>query len=101
MQITPSGLIRWAGMPTMLAGFIFAGIQPIHPPDVVSSVTSGAWVLITPLKTVMCLLILIGVTAIYARQVTRVGCLGAHVRRRVRRDCDPAAPGPRRASVCG
>lgn len=76
MQITPSGLIRWAGLSAMLGGIIFATIQPIHPPDVVSSVTGSTWAVITPLKTVMCLLMLIGVTGIYARQVTRVGWLG-------------------------
>jgi len=60
----------------MVAGLIFAGIQPVHPADVVSSVTSGALAVITPLKTVMCLLMLVGVTGIYARQITRVGWLG-------------------------
>ncbi|WP_202630551.1 hypothetical protein [Deinococcus alpinitundrae] len=75
-SITPSGLIRWAGLSAVVAGVIFAGIQPIHPPDVVSSVGGTTWAIITPLKTVMCLLMLIGVTGIYARQVTRVGWLG-------------------------
>ena len=76
MQITPSGLIRWAGLSALAAGIIFASIQPIHPPDIVASVGSSTWAIITPLKTVMCLLMLIGVTGIYARQVTRVGWLG-------------------------
>lgn len=76
MQITPSSLIRWAGLAAVVAGVIFASIQPIHPPDVVSSVGTTTWAIITPLKSVMCLLMLIGVTGIYARQVTRVGWLG-------------------------
>lgn len=76
MIITTSRLIRWAGLSALAAGLIFAGIQPIHPPDVVSSVGGSTWAIITPLKTVMCLLMLIGVTGIYARQVTRVGWLG-------------------------
>lgn len=75
-SITSSSLIRWAGLSAVVAGVIFAGIQPIHPPDVVSSVGGTTWAIITPLKTVMCLLMLIGVTGIYARQVTRVGLLG-------------------------
>ena len=60
----------------MGAGIIFAVIQPIHPPDVVSSVTTGAWAIITPLKTVMCLLLLLGIAGIYARQVKEAGWLG-------------------------
>ena len=60
----------------MAAGIIFAGIQPIHPPDVLASVTTGAWAIITTLKTVMCLLFLIGITGLYARQVERAGWLG-------------------------
>ena len=40
MQPTATNLIRWAGLSAMVAGIIFAGIQPIHPPDVLSSVTT-------------------------------------------------------------
>lgn len=35
-----SSLIRWAGLAAIGARIIFAGIQPIHPPDVLSSVTT-------------------------------------------------------------
>ena len=76
MTITPAQLIRFSGLAALTAGLIFAGIQPIHPPDVVSSVGGSAWPVITILKSVMCVLMLIGVTGIYARQVTRVGWLG-------------------------
>ena len=76
MKITASNVIRWAGLFAVAAGIIFAGIQPIHPPDVVSSVTTGAWAIITPLKTVMCLLLLLGFVGIYARQVKEAGWLG-------------------------
>ena len=34
MKPTPAKLIRWAGLAAMAAGIYFAGIQPIHPPDV-------------------------------------------------------------------
>jgi hypothetical protein len=60
----------------LVAGLIFAGIQPIHPPDVLSSVTTGAWTIIISLKFAMCLLFLIGITGIYARQVQEAGWLG-------------------------
>jgi hypothetical protein len=76
MKITASSLIRWSGLAAMAAGIIFAGIQPIHPPDVLSSVTTSAWAIIMPLKLAMCLLFLIGITGIYARQVERAGWLG-------------------------
>jgi len=76
MKITASRVIRWSGLAAMAAGIIFAGIQPIHPPDVLSSVTTGTWAIITTLKTAMCLLILVGITGIYARQVEKAGWLG-------------------------
>ena len=75
MEPTASGLIRWAGLAAMGAGIIFAGIQPIHPPDVVASVTTAAWSIITPLKTAMCLLFLVGISGLYARQADQAGWL--------------------------
>ena len=76
MKITAPKLIRWSGLAALVAGLIFAGIQPIHPPDALSSVTTGAWAIITPLKTAMCLLFLLGIAGIYARQVNKAGWLG-------------------------
>jgi hypothetical protein len=76
MKTTTANLIRWAGLPAMVAGLIFAGIQPIHPADVVSSVTTSAWAIITTLKTMMCFLFLIGIMGIYARQAHKAGWLG-------------------------
>jgi hypothetical protein len=76
MKITPSGLIRWAGLAAMGAGIIFAGIQPIHPLDILSSVTTSGWVIIQSLKLTMCLLGLLGMAGLYARQVKAVGWLG-------------------------
>lgn len=76
MKPTAASLIRWSGLAAMVAGITFAGIQPIHPADVVSSVTTDAWAIITPLKTVMCLLMLLGIVGIYARQLNKAGWLG-------------------------
>ena len=76
MKVTASSLIRWSGLAALVAGLIFAGIQPIHPPDVLSSVTTGEWAIITTLKLAMCLLFLLGIAGIYARQVERAGWLG-------------------------
>lgn len=76
MQVTSVKLIRWSGLAAVIAGIIFAGIQPIHPADVLASVTTSAWAIITSLKTAMCLLFLLGITGIYAGQVNKAGWLG-------------------------
>lgn len=76
MKTTTSTLIRLAGLAAVAAGAIFAGIQPIHPPDVLASVTTSVWGIIMPLKIAMCLLFLLGITGIYARQVKEAGWLG-------------------------
>lgn len=69
-------LIRWTGLAAMAAGIVFAGIQPIHPPDVLSSVTTPAWAFIQALKLIMCLLFLLGIAGLYARQANEAGWLG-------------------------
>ena len=76
MKVTPSALIRYAGLAAVAAGLVYAGIQPIHPPDVLASVTTGAWAVMMPLKAVMCLLFLIGLIGLYARQAKEAGWLG-------------------------
>src|SRR3954451_23617090 len=76
MKVTASNLIRWAGLAAVVAGIIFAGIQPIHPADVLESVTTTAWAIITPLKTAMCFLFLLGLVGLYARQSEKAGWLG-------------------------
>ena len=76
MKVTAPTLIRWSGLAAIAAGLIFAGIQPIHPPDVVASVTTNLWTVIIGLKFLMCLFFLVGVTGIYARQADKAGWLG-------------------------
>jgi hypothetical protein len=76
MKITASRLIRWAGFSAMVAGILFVVIQPIHPPDTLASVTTSAWTIIHSLTIAMCVLGLIGIAGIYARQVEKVGWLG-------------------------
>ncbi len=76
MKITEAMVIRGAGLALVVGGIIFAGIQPIHPPDVLASVTTGAWAIIISLKLLMCFLFLIGTTGLYLRQVEESGWLG-------------------------
>lgn len=76
MKITTPKLVHWAGLSAMVAGLIFAGIQPIHPPDVISSVNTSFWAVITSLKTVMSIFGLFAIAGLYARQVEETGWLG-------------------------
>lgn len=76
MTITNSGLIRSTGIAAILAGAIFAGIQPIHPADELASVTTSFWAVIIGLKFAMCLFFLVGLTGIFARQAEKAGWLG-------------------------
>lgn len=76
MKVTTANLIRWSGLSAMVAGIIFAGIQPIHPPDVLASVSTSLFITITALKTVMCIFGLFGIAGLYARQVEESGWLG-------------------------
>src|SRR5919199_961231 len=76
MKITASSLIRWSGLAAMAAGIIFVVEQPLHPPDVLSSVTTDAWAIIQSAKVAMCVLGLIGLTGLYARQAKEAGWLG-------------------------
>lgn len=73
---TASALIRWSGLAAVAGGLIFAGIQPVHPLDLLASVTTEFWAVIIGFKFVMCLLFLVGITGIYARQAEKAGWLG-------------------------
>jgi hypothetical protein len=76
MKITTSNLIRWAGLSAVVGGSLFVGIQPIHPPETLSSVTTSPWALVHYVGMAMCLLNLLGIAGIYARQVKESGWLG-------------------------
>ena len=73
---TASTLFRLSGLAAVAAGVIFAGIQPIHPPDVLASVTTSTWAVIISLKLAMCLFFLVGFAGLYVRQLGRIGWLG-------------------------
>jgi hypothetical protein len=76
MKITTPKLIRWAGLSAMAAGILFIAIQPIHPPDVLSSVTTSRWATVHYLSIAMDILGLLGILGLYARQVQKSGWLG-------------------------
>jgi hypothetical protein len=76
MKVTTPNLIRAAGLSAVVAGTIFAVIQPIHPPDVLASVNTNAFIIITSFKTVMSIFGLFGIAGLYARHVEKTGWLG-------------------------
>ncbi|MBT2292521.1 hypothetical protein J7E73_25985 [Paenibacillus albidus] len=76
MKTTASNLIRWAGVSAMMAGILFVVVQMIHPPDILSSVATGAWAIVHYLTITMSLLGLFGIAGIYFRQVEEAGWLG-------------------------
>lgn len=76
MKVTPTGLIRSTGIAAIVAGLMFVVIQPLHPEDILASVTTDAWAAIHYATLAMLTLFVVGVTGIYARQVERFGWLG-------------------------
>jgi hypothetical protein len=73
---TASHLTRWAGLAAVAGGGLFVAIQWIHPADVPSSVTTGAWAIVHYLGFAMGVLNLLGVMGIHARQADKAGWLG-------------------------
>lgn len=76
MQITPSNLIRWSGLAALVGGALFVVIQPIHPPQILESATTTTWSIVHYVSFVMSVLLLLGITGLYARQVKESGWLG-------------------------
>ncbi|MGH2381062.1 MAG: hypothetical protein ACRDG7_07560 [Candidatus Limnocylindria bacterium] len=76
MNVTAPGMIRATGLAAVLAGLTFVVIQPIHPADVLASVSTDAWAIIHYASLVMVMLFLVGIVGIYARQVEKLGWLG-------------------------
>jgi len=76
MKLTAANLVRWSGLAAMAAGIIFVIIQPLHPPDVLASVTTGRWAFVHCLGVTMCFLGLLGMAGLYSRQVKEIGWLG-------------------------
>jgi hypothetical protein len=76
VKITASNLIRWAGASAMLAGILFVVVGLLHPPETLSSVTTGTWALVHGLAIAMACFGLLGITGLYARQAEAAGWLG-------------------------
>ena len=76
MKIDASNLLRGAGLSAMVAGSIFAVVGLIHPPQIVSSVTTSTWTIVHLLTIAMSFFGLVGIAGIYARQVKGAGWFG-------------------------
>ncbi len=76
MKVTIGGLVRSTGIAAIAAGLMFVVIQPLHPEDVLASVTTDAWALIHYATLAMLTLFVVGVTGIYARQAEKTGWIG-------------------------
>ena len=66
-------LIRWAGLSAVVAGLCFVVVGLIHPPNILSSVSSSRWVIVHAVAIAMSVFGLFGITGIYARQAHAAG----------------------------
>ncbi|WP_364148061.1 hypothetical protein [Paenibacillus sp. LPE1-1-1.1] len=75
-KITTSSLIRWAGLSAIVAGIFYVVVGMFHQSNILSSVTTSQWAIVHALATAMCILFLLGITGLYARQAEKAGWLG-------------------------
>ena len=76
MSITTTKLTRAAGLCAVAGGLLFIGVQINHPDVDAGLVTTAEWAGRQTLKAFMAVLSLIGITAMYLRQVKQIGVLG-------------------------
>jgi hypothetical protein len=69
-------LIRWAGLSAMVAGICFVVVGLLHPPNILSSVSTTRWVIVHAVAIALSLFGLPGITGVYARQAHAAGWLG-------------------------
>src|SRR3954447_8461737 len=76
MKTTTSNLSRWAGLSAVVAGSSFVVVGLLHPPHILSSVTTGTWLFVHLLTIAVSFFGLLGITGLYARQAEDVGWSG-------------------------
>jgi hypothetical protein len=69
-------LIRWAGLSAVVAGLCFVVVGLLHPPNILSSVSTSRWIIVHAVAIAMSLFGLFGITGLYARQAHAAGWLG-------------------------
>ena len=55
-------LIRWAGLSALVAGICFVAMGLLHPPDILSSVTTTRWAITHAVAIAMSVFGLLGMT---------------------------------------
>jgi len=75
-RITPSTLIRWAGVPAVVGGLCYVFVGIFHPANVASSVTTTRWQIVHVVACAMSFFGLIGIAGVYARQAVKTSWLG-------------------------
>ncbi|HZP19919.1 MAG TPA: hypothetical protein VFB16_06870 [Bauldia sp.] len=76
MPITASHLFRLAGLAAVIAGLSYVVVGIFHPPNVIASVTTTAWIAVHIFALALAFFGLLGLTGLYARQVEESGWLG-------------------------
>jgi hypothetical protein len=74
--LTPTTLIRLAGLSAVLAGLSFIVVGLFHPVNEPSVVTTTTWINVHIVAIAMGLFGMIGMAGLYARQVEKIGWLG-------------------------
>ena len=69
-------LIRWAGLSAMVAGLCFVVVGLLHPPNILSSLSTSRWFIVHAVAIAMSLFGLPGITGVYTRQAHAAGWLG-------------------------
>lgn len=76
MKITTQSLIRASGPAAIVAGSAYALVGVFHPPNILASVTTPAWLVVHVLAIGTSIFGLLGLTGLYARQAEKSGWLG-------------------------
>lgn len=76
MTITSTTLTKAAGLAAIAAGLTFIGVQVGHPHVDAESVGTTEVAVRTAFKVLMAALVLVGITGMYLRQITKTGLLG-------------------------
>src|SRR5579871_1781265 len=76
LTITPSNLMRWAGLSAFVAGICYVVVGVFHPANIPPSVTTTRWEVVHVTACAMCFFGLLGLAGLYARQALKTGLLG-------------------------
>ena len=76
MKLTVANVIRWSGPATIIAGLSYALVGALHPPNVLSSVTTPSWMIVHVVAMAMSIIGMLGLAGLDTRQPVKSGWLG-------------------------